>query len=45
MLVLQFFLQEQEIIYETNTLYVYQENSYTKQLNCTLLKKVQLIAT
>jgi len=40
MLVLQFFLREQEIIYETSTLHVHQINSYTEQLNCTLLEKV-----
>ena len=40
MLVLQFFLREQEIIYETSTPYIYQKNSYTEQLNCILLEKV-----
>ena len=45
MLVLQFFLREQGIIYETSTPHIYQKNSYTEQLNCTLLEKIQLIAT
>jgi len=40
---LQFFLREQEIIHKTSTLHVYQQNGCTKQLNYTLLGKVQLI--
>ena len=40
---LQFFLREQEVIHETSTLYVHQQNSHTEWLNCILLKKAQLI--
>jgi len=36
---LQFFPREQEIIHETSTPYVHQQNDHTEQLNCTLLKK------
>ena len=35
---LQFFLREQEVIYETSTSYVYQQNGCAEQLNCTLLE-------
>ena len=38
---LQFFLREQEIIYETSTSYVHQQNGHAEQLNHTLLEKVQ----
>jgi len=38
---LQFFLRKQEIIHETSTLYIYQQNSCAEQLNCTLLEKTQ----
>ena len=40
---LQFFLREQRIIYETSTLYIYQQNSHAEWLNCTLLEKAQSI--
>jgi len=38
---LQSFLCEQGIVYETSTPYVYQQNSQAKQLNWTLLEKMQ----
>ena len=37
---LQSFLREQEVIYKTSTLYVYQQNGHAKQLNHILLEKV-----
>jgi len=37
---LQSFLREQEVIYKTSTLYVYQQNGHAKQLNHNLLEKV-----
>ena len=38
---LQSFLREQEVIHETNTLYVHQQNGCAEWLNCTLLEKTQ----
>ena len=40
---LQFLFREQEIIHETNTSYVQQQNSHTKQSNCILLEKIYLM--
>ena len=36
---LQFFLREQEIIHETRTSYIYQQNGHAEQLNHILLEK------
>jgi len=38
---LQSFLCEQEIVYETSTPYIYQQNGQAEQLNQTLLEKTQ----
>jgi len=38
---LQFFLREQEIIYETSTPYIHQQNGHIEWLNCILLEKAQ----
>jgi len=40
---LQFFLKEQEVIYETSIPHVYQQNNHAEQLNHTLLEKAQLM--
>ena len=40
---LQFLFREQEIIHETNTSYVQQQNSHTKQSNYILLEKIYLM--
>ena len=40
---LQSFLREQEIIHETSTSYIHQQNCHAKWLNHTLLEKIQSI--
>ena len=40
MLKFQFFLTEQESIYETSALHIHQQNGHTKPKNYILLKKV-----
>ena len=43
MLELQSFLREQEVIHETSTSHVHQQNGYAEWLKSILLKKAQLM--